>query len=182
MVYPSRQARDFLVNIIDRAKMVEELHRAKALADVTVVSIHWGTDTNGALNNDQKDLAQFLVNEGADIIFGSHPHVLQPMEWLQSKDGRNALVVYSLGNFISGQIKDYKDIGGLVTLDITKHVGPVGNSIELSNPSFIPTYVASQAMKNYKVVPLEKAGEFGLVNAAQLNIEIQNHMTQWIRK
>jgi poly-gamma-glutamate synthesis protein (capsule biosynthesis protein) len=161
--------------------MKEEIHRAKKEADVVVMSIHWGVEYQRIPNNDQKDLAKFLAGEGVDVIFGSHPHVLEPMEWIKSKDGRKTFVVYSLGNFISGQTNDDKDIGGLATIDITKHISEKGDSVELSNPAFYPTYVSSQKFKNYRVVPLENAGAFGLPNSGAKFKEIQDHMFQWLR-
>jgi poly-gamma-glutamate capsule biosynthesis protein CapA/YwtB (metallophosphatase superfamily) len=178
---PVPDGKDFLVNLINRDIMKEEVHRAKQAADVVVMSIHWGNEYQRIPTADQKDLASFLANEGVDIIFGSHPHVLQPMEWIKDRDGRKTFVIYSLGNFISGQIHDYKDIGGLATVDITKHVSEKGNTIELTNPVFYPTFVSSQNDKNYRVVPLEKAGSFGLPNADEKYKEIQDHMEQWLR-
>jgi poly-gamma-glutamate capsule biosynthesis protein CapA/YwtB (metallophosphatase superfamily) len=178
---PVPDGKDFLVNLINRDNMKEEIHRARKEADVVVMSIHWGNEYQRIPTADQKDLAKFLANEGVDIIFGSHPHVLQPMEWIKDADGRKTFVIYSLGNFISGQYNDYKDIGGLATVDITKHVSEKGNTIELSNPIFYPTYVSSQNEKNYRVVPLEKAASFGLPNAAAKYKEIQEHMVQWLR-
>lgn len=178
---PIPSGKDFLVNLINRDIMKEEIQRAKKVADVVVMSIHWGNEYQRVPSNDQKDLANFLANEGVDIIFGSHPHVLQPMEWILTADGRKTFVIYSLGNFISGQSEDYKDIGGLATVDITKHVSEKGNTIELSNPVFHPTFVSSQHDKNYRVVPLEKAGSFGLQNADAKYKEIQDHMMQWLR-
>ena len=133
---PVPTGKDFLVNLINRETMKEEIHQAKKEADVVVMSIHWGNEYQRIPTTEQKDLASFLANEGVDIIFGSHPHVLQPMEWIQTNDGRKTFVIYSLGNFISGQYNDYKDIGGLATIDITKHVSEKGNSIEFSNPFF----------------------------------------------
>jgi poly-gamma-glutamate capsule biosynthesis protein CapA/YwtB (metallophosphatase superfamily) len=178
---PIPDGKDFLVNLINRNIMSEEIGRAKKEADVVIMSIHWGNEYQRIPTNEQKDLASFLANEGVDIIFGSHPHVLQPMEWIQTEDGRKAFVIYSLGNFISGQIRDYKDIGGMATVEITKHVSENGKTIELSNPGFHPTYVSSQRFNNYQVVPLEKAGSYGLQNASSKYQEIQDHMTQWLR-
>ncbi|MCM3116342.1 CapA family protein [Neobacillus sp. MER 74] len=178
---PVPNGKDFLVNLINRETMRDEIHRAKKEADVIVMSIHWGDEYHRMPNKEQKDLARFLANEGVDIIFGSHPHVLQPMEWIKTKDGRKSFVVYSLGNFISSQRNDYKDIGGLATIDITKHISGNGNSIELSNPYFYPTYVSSKRNHNFHVIPLENAGSFGLRNAKGKYTEIQDHMMKWLR-
>jgi len=178
---PVPNGKDFLVNLIDRETMKDEIHRAKKEADVIVMSIHWGNEYQRIPTNDQKDLAKFLANEGVDIIYGSHPHVLQPMEWIQTTDGRKTFVIYSLGNFISGQYGDYKDIGGLGTIEVTKHVSEKENKIELSNPVFYPTYIANQRYHKFRVVPLEKAGEYGLSNAEAKYKEIQDYMNQWLR-
>jgi poly-gamma-glutamate synthesis protein (capsule biosynthesis protein) len=69
----------------------------------------------------------------------------------------------------------------MATIDITKRVTETGNTVELSNPLFYPTYVSSQDFKNYQVVPLEKAGSFGLPDADEKYKVIQNHMFQWLR-
>ncbi|WP_462413458.1 CapA family protein [Neobacillus sp. Marseille-QA0830] len=177
---PVPKGKDYLVNLIDRDKMKEEIHRAKAAADVVVMSIHWGLEYQRVPSADQKELAQFLANEGVDILFGSHPHVLQPMEWINTADGRKTFVIYSLGNFISAQYGNYKDIGGLATVDITKRVSSQGSAIELSSPAFYPTYVTSQRYKDFRVVPLEQAGGHGLKNAEAKYDEIQQHMSQWL--
>ncbi|MDN3015933.1 CapA family protein [Paenibacillus sp. BSR1-1] len=178
---PVPKGKDFLVNLINREVMKEEIHRARKEADVVVMSIHWGNEYQRIPTKEQKDLAQFLANEGVDIIFGTHPHVLQPMDWIETSDGRKTFIVYSLGNFISAQHGDYKDIGGLATIDIFKHISDKGNSIELSNPVFYPTYVTSQKNHHFRVVPLEKAGGFGLQNAEAKYKEIQSHMVQWLK-
>ena len=178
---PVPKGKEFLVNLIDKQKMKEEIHRAKKVADVIIMSAHWGNEYQRIPTSQQKELAQFLVNEGVDIIFGHHPHVLQPIEWLADQNGRKALVVYSLGNFLSGQQSDYKDIGGMVTIDIKKTVTQASTSIELTNPNFTPTYVSHQNYNNYRVVPLQEAGAYGLENAPAKYEEIMAHMTQWLR-
>ncbi|MGG3470496.1 CapA family protein [Neobacillus pocheonensis] len=178
---PVPKGKEFLVNLINRDKMAEEIGRAKKEADVVVMSLHWGNEYQRIPTKEQEDLANFLANQGVNIIFGSHPHVLQPMDWIQTKDGRKTFVVYSLGNFISAQYGNYKDIGGLATIDIFKHISEKKSSIELSNPVFYPTYVSSQKYHHFRVVPLEKAGGFGLQNADAKYKEIQAYMLQWLR-
>lgn len=179
---PVPMGKDYLVNIIDREAMKAEIHRAKAESDVVVMSIHWGNEYQRFPASEQKDLAQFLVDEGVDIIFGHHPHVLQPMEWLTAADGRKALVVYSLGNFLSGQMWDYKDIGGLATVEISKKITPAGTEIVLQHPEFLPTFVSSSRQRNYQVVPLKDAGKFGLADAGNKYNEIMHHMTQFLKE
>ncbi|MEH7120293.1 CapA family protein [Neobacillus vireti] len=178
---PLPKGKEFLVNIIDKNTMKSEIARAKSNADVVVMSLHWGNEYERIPTNEQRDVAQFLANEGVDIIFGSHPHVLQPMEWIKTKDGRKTFVIYSLGNFISGQQGDYKDIGGLATIDITKKITKKGCKIILSNPTFTPTYVTSQQNKSYRIVPLVKARNYGLTSAKAKYDEIKHHMVKWLQ-
>lgn len=173
---PVPEGKDYLVNLIDRDAMKKEIGKAKKAADLVVMSLHWGNEYQRVPSIEQKKLAKYLVNQGVDIIFGHHPHVLQPMEWIQSKDGRKALVVYSLGNFLSGQVRDYKDIGGMVSLEVTKTVGKNGANIMLNKVHFKPTYV-SHINDSYYVVPLREAKKYGLSNASQKYKEIMNHMT-----
>lgn len=178
---PVPKGKDYLVNLINKDKMKSEIHKAKEIADVVVMSIHWGNEYQRIPTEEQQNLGQFLVDEGCDIVFGHHPHVLQPMKLVKTKDQRDAFIVYSLGNFISGQMRDYKDIGGIATIDITKKVSPQGTEISISNPVFSPTYVSNKHLKQYRVVPLKEAGKFGLKNAVKQHEEIMNHMTQWLR-
>ncbi|MBX9973741.1 CapA family protein [Cytobacillus firmus] len=178
---PVPAGKDYLVNLIDRTAMQEEINRAKDEADVVVMSMHWGNEYQLQPTEEQKELAEILANDGVDIIFGHHPHVLQPMEWIDRKDGRKSLVVYSLGNFLSGQIGDYKDIGGIATVEITKYIDQNGVDIELANPGFIPTYVSNKELKKYRVVPLKDAGGYGLPNAESKYNEIMTHMLDHVQ-
>jgi poly-gamma-glutamate capsule biosynthesis protein CapA/YwtB (metallophosphatase superfamily) len=178
---PVPKGKDYLVNLIDQDKMKAEIHKARKVADVVVMSIHWGNEYQRFPSDQQEQLGQFLVDEGVDVVFGHHPHVLQPMKMVQTQDNRNAFIIYSLGNFISGQMRDYKDIGGIVTIEITKNVSQNGTKVDISNPQFEPTYVSSKHLRQYRVVPLEKAGSYGMKNASKQYEEIMSHMTQWLR-
>ncbi|MEK3854729.1 CapA family protein [Cytobacillus sp. FSL H8-0458] len=173
---PVPAGKEYLVNLIDENAIIKEIKRAEDEADVVVMSIHWGNEYELQPTEEQKKLAETLVNEGVDIIFGHHPHVLQPMEWIDRKDGGQSLVVYSLGNFLSGQMRDYKDIGGLATVEVTKYIDQNGVDIKLSNPGFVPTYVSNKQLRSYRIVPLEKAGSFGLPDAESKFAEIMKHM------
>ncbi|UOK59857.1 CapA family protein [Bacillus sp. OVS6] len=73
-------------------------------------------------NEEQQELAKFLADQGVDLVIGHHPHVLQPMEWVEGQNGKKTFVVYSLGNFLSGQVGEYKEIGGIFSVKITKEL------------------------------------------------------------
>lgn len=177
---PVPKGKDYLVNLIDKDKMKTEIHRAKEVADVVIMSLHWGNEYQRFPTEEQKKFAQFLADEGIDVLFGHHSHVLQPMEMLTAKDGRKVFVVYSLGNFLSGQIRDYKDIGGMASVEITKKIAQNKISINIEKPQFFPTYVSSVHFKNYQVVPLQQAGSFGFPTADKKYNEIMLHMFQWL--
>jgi poly-gamma-glutamate synthesis protein (capsule biosynthesis protein) len=88
----------------DLDAVLEQVKHARKISELVVISIHWGQEYQVSPTQHQRELAAKLVDAGADIIWGHHPHVLQPMQWMQSKsDGNTALVMYSLGNLLSDQ-------------------------------------------------------------------------------
>lgn len=95
---------DYRVITIDEERLIRrQIRNARGKADVVMVSAHWGTEDSHEVTEDQKKLARKLTSWGADLIIGTHPHVVQTCEWIEAKNGRKAFCMYSLGNFISGQ-------------------------------------------------------------------------------
>lgn len=170
---PIPKEHPYIVNMIDKNDMKKEIARAKKQADVIVMGIHWGKEYERFPNQEQKDLAQFLVDEGVHIIFGGHPHVLQQMEWLTNKQGKKALVAYSLGNFLSGQDEEYRNIGGLASVTVQKTINDGKTEIQVENPSFFPTYNYSKKEKDYELRPLKEANDRRLKHSYQ---EMMDHM------
>ena len=84
-------------------QVIEDIKRAEEIADVVLVFPHWGTEYMLTPSGYQKDFAQQMVEAGADLIIGTHPHVIQPVEWVESENGNKALCFYSLGNYVSTQ-------------------------------------------------------------------------------
>lgn len=151
---PVPKDKPYLVNLLDQGQMQREVEAADKLADVTVVAVHWGVENQLAANSEQKELAKKLADWGADIIIGTHPHVLQTFEWVDKEDGGRALVMYSLGNFLSAQAKLPQLIGGIGQVGVVKTVDNGKTVIELEEPSFIPTYNKYKNWKDYRVIPL----------------------------
>jgi len=118
----------------DEDRLRRAVEAGKQAADVMVVSLHWGVEDSQVVTDHQRALARRLVEWGADIILGHHPHVLQAMEFLPKPGGGQAFVVYSLGNFLSGQIQAPNLIGGAVELTVTKD----GGNIAVGTPRFHP--------------------------------------------
>lgn len=93
--------------------IAEQIAIAKGAADAVVVLPHWGTEYLYAPTKTQRKWAQFLADAGADLIIGTHPHVLQPVETVDAADGRSVPVFYSLGNYVSAQKRPGTMLGGL---------------------------------------------------------------------
>lgn len=107
--------------------VIERQVRAAAeLADFVIVGAHWGVEDSHTISDAQRTLAQQLADWGADVIIGTHPHVLQNAEWLTAADGRRAFVAYSLGNFISTQKHKDQLIGAILSFRLEKVTAPDG--------------------------------------------------------
>ena len=152
--------KDYLVNYLEDKKIISDLKSMRDKADIILVNAHWGNEYERNPSEEQKRLAKLMAENGADVIIGHHPHVLQPIEWLKHDKGET-LVVYSLGNFLSGQVRDYKDIGGMVTIEIEKTWNEADSKTSVLNPSFSPTYMVSSNEENYQVRPFEEETVFG---------------------
>ncbi len=130
--------------------------------DMQILIIHWGNEYQRVPSEFQSQLAQKLSDAGVDIIIGSHPHVVQPVEMIKSSDGNTeTLIVYSLGNLISNQRREtlgnsYTEDGLIVSIDINKDSYD-GNAY-VSSVKCIPTWVNKYSDNNklvYEVVPIE---------------------------
>lgn len=121
--------------------VIERQVRAAAeLADFVVVGAHWGVEDSHKISDSQRTLAQKLADWGADVIIGTHPHVLQNAEWLTAADGRQAFVAYSLGNFLSTQKHKDELIGAVLTFRLEKVTAPDGAvALAVREPKLHPT-------------------------------------------
>ena len=105
------------VNRIDTVRMKADLKRAREwMPDCLAVALHWGIEYERKPNREQRRLAEFLQREGVQLIIGSHPHVVQPIE----QDSLGGLIIYSLGNLLSNQHKRYTDGGLMVRVELEK--------------------------------------------------------------
>ena len=116
--------------------IIRQTALAKSQADFVIVSIHWGYEGAFTPSNEQKRLAKLMADCGVDVIAGHHPHVIQPVEWIEGKDGNKTLCVYSLGNFMAEQAYDYNMVGGIISFDIVKYGN---NRPQLEKVLFMPT-------------------------------------------
>ncbi|AIY04645.1 capsular polysaccharide biosynthesis protein [Planococcus sp. PAMC 21323] len=171
---PTPVGMDYLVNRIDPLIIQQDLKRAREVSDVVVLSLHFGQEYEHMPNAEQMELAHFSAENGADIILGHHPHVLQPPEWIETTDGRKVFAVYSLGNFLSGQDGLDRQIGAILHLDIVKSVTADSSNITLRNPAFTTTFVKSSNDKNYDMDLLKNIDK-------NLNSATKAHLSTWIK-
>lgn len=130
--------------------------------DLLMVAMHWGVEYQLSPNAYQKDMAEYLASLGVDIIIGTHPHVIEPIEWID-----NTLVIYSLGNFISAHevINMDNRVGLMSSIDITKTISKDNTiNIKLDNLNNELIYTYYNDYKNFKVIPFSKLTEEYLKN------------------
>ena len=84
-------------------RVLEDIKKADELADIVIVCPHWGTEYATTPSSYQKTFAMQMTQAGADLIIGTHPHVVQPVEWIEAENGNSSLCYYSLGNYVSTQ-------------------------------------------------------------------------------
>ncbi len=155
------------VNMFSEDLMKKQLTEAKQNGAYILVSVHWGTEDSPNIDAAQEKWSTFLADNGADIILGTGPHVLEPVKKLPKLDGGETLVWYSLGNMLNTQL----DVGGLFNGFAVMDFKVDKNKAKLDSISFLPTYMhyewtpqekAAQdllARKNLKIYPLDKAAE-----------------------
>ncbi len=129
----------YSVNIYHDTELVSRLmNEARGQADVVIVSTHWGTEDLHVVNDDQRQVGQRLADLGADVIIGTGPHVLQPVEWLERPDGGRTLVWYSIGNMLSSQLNVDQLTGGVAKFKVVKSE----DEITISDISFDATFMS----------------------------------------
>lgn len=152
----------YLVSMIDDKKIIGDIKRMReAGADFITVALHFGTEYQITPNEEQKRLARSLVAAGADIIAGSHPHVVQPYEVVDTTDvngnAKKGLIIYSMGNFISNQRGDTKDYGVIFKVNIRKNM--TDGTVEINEIESIPTWVHRYKPDHafrYRILPIEQ--------------------------
>ncbi|NLY49452.1 MAG: CapA family protein [Firmicutes bacterium] len=150
---PLPKGKDYLVNLWQAEQAAADIAAARAEgAEFVVVSLHFGQEYQRQPSKEQEEVVQQLVTAGADLILGSHPHVVQPIVEIEkpSGDGR-VLVAYSLGNFISNQKDPYTDQGLILYATLRRH--PLTGRVGLASYWELPTRVLRG--KEIKVVPAD---------------------------
>jgi len=121
---------------LKQSDVAADIAEAEKNSDFVIVSVHWGTEGSFIPSDFQREYAQIMADNGADVILGHHPHVLQPIEWIKGEGGNTTLCAYSLGNFVHEQARDYNVVGGMLSFDIVKYGD--GDAV-IDAPLFTPT-------------------------------------------
>lgn len=157
---PIPEGKEYLVNIYSDEKAKNDIEKIRDKVDVLLVSMHWGIEYQSEPNEEQKREAEYLSSLGVDVIIGTHPHVIQPITYIN-----NTLVIYSLGNFISAQDTDgdYNCIVELMSsVDIVKETNGKTSTVKLENLNnelLYDYYKKGGRWYDFKVIPFSQMNE-----------------------
>lgn len=156
------KGKEYSINYINKEKIAADIKKARDLkAELVCVSIHFGVEYARTPNKAQKEMVDFLVENDADVILGSHPHVLEPMEIRKTQmNGRSkeVVILYSQGNFISGQRSRYKETSAIFNIILNK--APLTGELSIKEVTYIPTWVDYSRVKgkyHYRILPAKRA-------------------------
>jgi len=170
----------YMINLIDEEKIEQDIKHAKNISDAVVVYIHWGNEYWRTPSDYQVDLGEKMINWGADVIFGSHPHVIQKSQLVKNND-ENKFIIYSLGNFVSDQRREtlktvrnkkYTEDGVIVKIKLEKDFAQ--NKVTIKEVNYVPTWVnkyKSNGRNNYEILPVED-----FIKSSELSLEINNKL------
>ncbi len=154
---PIPSDKKYCVNLIDKEKIVADLKKAKELKpDLIIAIMHWGSEYQTSPNSEQQELADLLFKNGVNIILGSHPHVLQKMEKreiiLEDGTKNEGFIIYSLGNFMSGQVKSGTKQSVILNINLTK--SGKNNTISIDSVNYTPIYTFKGT--HYRLLDIQK--------------------------
>lgn len=155
-----------VVNMIDTARIRVDIGKARLMQpDLIIVIFHWGEEYEQQPSASQQQIASFTLAQGAQLIIGSHPHVLQPMSWDREK---NQAVVYSLGNFVSGQRVRYRNGGAMVHVQLQRsRMGKEPGRTWISDVSYSLVWVNRAGPKRkFELIPIDAPADTAVVQGA----------------
>lgn len=163
--------KDYLNNVYSDEKAAADIAKVRDKVDIIIVAMHWGTEYYLGVDYSQAHIAEFLSNQGVALIIGAHPHVVEPVEYIN--DGKT-FVIYSLGNLISDQEGNERLTGLMMTVKIKKKVGVDGKTtVTVEEPRAELTYTKSYYCKGFKVYPYSQLNTSLLSNFESLRNKYQ---------
>lgn len=185
---PLPSGKDFCVNLIDKDFIKKQINQAKEQnVDMIVACMHWGTEYRTTANSEQKDLANFLFENGVDVILGNHPHVLEPMEkktiTLQDGTTKDVFVVYALGNFTADQRDEITRDSAILNLTITKNSD---GKISIDKVNYVPIYMyknTNVSTHKFKILDIEKTiKDYEEGKNTSINSTVYNNLKKQLEK
>jgi len=158
---PLPKGKNYIINLIDYDLIKKDIAEARNEGvDIVLVYFHFGEEYQRNPNSYQKEVINNTMNAGADIIIGSHPHVVQPVDYFKTNNANldTGFVAYSLGNFISNQRWRYSDAGVILKIKVSKNI--LTDSVYLSGVSYLPTWVFkgnTEKGREYIILPSQKS-------------------------
>jgi poly-gamma-glutamate synthesis protein (capsule biosynthesis protein) len=128
---------DCNINTLTNSQIDQQLKLATSKGDVNIISLHYGEEGASELSQKDYDIEKMLMDYGFELVIGTHPHVLKPIKKTVNKDGNEALIVYSLGNFVHTQLEDIQRLGAILKFDIVLEQ----EHVKFENINSIPTYM-----------------------------------------
>lgn len=164
-------------------QVIEDIQKAEQLADMVIVCPHWGTEYTTTPSSYQEDFARQMTEAGADVIIGTHPHVVQPVRLIEADNGNTAICYYSLGNYVSTQKNGQSMLEGMAWINF--HVTENGISLSLEDTGIIPLvcHYTSGPVRIKNIYLLEDyteelASSHGIINYGGISFHL-NHLTEW---
>ena len=156
-----------------KQQVLEDIKRVRDKVDVLLVAMHWGIEYQNMPNDYQKDAAKFLSDNGVDIIIGTHPHVIEPIDYIN-----NTLVIYSLGNFASAHEVVNMDnrVGLMTSLEIEKNLKTNKITIKNLENELLYMYYTNE-YKDFLIVPFSKIDNSYLNNYQEVYEKYKNVIT-----
>lgn len=152
--YSLPEDKPYLVNLLNESEVINDIRRAKEISDFVIVFPHWGTEYVYEPDDYQKKWTDLFSKEEVDLVLGTHPHVIQPIEWITSDTGHKMLVYYSLGNYVSYQKEAPRMLGGIANITITKENDKV--NITQSSITPIVTHYENEGNYHYGIYKLDE--------------------------
>ena len=159
-----KEGYEYLLNIYSDEQAKSDIEKIRDDVDVIIVAMHWGDEYTHNPTTEQKRIAKYLSDLGVDLIIGTHPHVIQPVDYIN-----DTLVIYSLGNFISSQrsLGLSKIIGLMVGLSINVD----GDKVSFDNIKYELLYTYDNHYRDFKIIPFSNLNDSILNNYQEINQE-----------
>ena len=134
----SSSSKGSMIDTFNTADVAAAIKQAKSSADCVIFSANWGKTEEPMPTEYEKEWANFLMEQGVDVVIGTNPNVLQPYGYLTDDSGHNMLIYYSLGNFVTGQETLKQLLGGMAAFTIQKTVDGDQTSIQIQDATLTP--------------------------------------------